>query len=173
MAEYFHIGKLSGPHGLKGEILLKHRLGKKTDLKGLEAVFLEESENNFIPWFIEYTRLKSETEVYIKLEGVNSREEAIRFSQKKVWLRETDFDKQAARNSPGRLLGYEIYQFKTLLGQVEEVIEQPNQLICRIRMEQKEVLIPLHGETLKRIDHSRKRIMVELPDGLLDIYLKP
>ena len=82
MTEYFNIGKLVAVHGLKGELLLKHELGKKTSLKGLQAIFIEEKKNSFIPYFIEATKIKSEDEVYIKLEGVNTREVAIKLTQK-------------------------------------------------------------------------------------------
>ena len=41
MDEYFKIGKLAASTGLKGELVLQHNLGKKTGLKGLEAIFLE------------------------------------------------------------------------------------------------------------------------------------
>ena len=59
MTEYFNIGKLVAVHGLKGELLLKHELGKKTSLKGLQAIFIEEKKNSFLPWFIESTKIKS------------------------------------------------------------------------------------------------------------------
>jgi 16S rRNA processing protein RimM len=52
MPEYFKIGKIVAVHGLKGEVLLKHTLGKKTSLKGLQTVFAEERKNYFLPWFI-------------------------------------------------------------------------------------------------------------------------
>lgn len=95
MAEYYNIGKLVAVHGLQGELLLKHELGKKTSLKGLTALFVEEKKNAFLPWFIESTKIKSEEEVYIKIEGVNSREAAMKLAQKPVWLPESDF-----KNSP-------------------------------------------------------------------------
>jgi 16S rRNA processing protein RimM len=50
------------------------------------------------------------------------------------------------------------------------VIEQPHQLLCRISLNGKEALIPVHQETLQKIDKQGKRVMVELPDGLLDIF---
>ena len=53
MTEYFKIGKFVGTFGLKGELVLKHNLGKKTSLKGLRAVFVEERKESFIPWFVE------------------------------------------------------------------------------------------------------------------------
>ena len=68
MIEYFKIGNLVAVHGLKGELLLKHELGKKTSLKGLQAIYIEEKKNSFLPWFIEATKIKSEEEIYLKLE---------------------------------------------------------------------------------------------------------
>ena len=84
-------------HGLKGELLLKHELGKKTSLKGLPVIFTEEKKTSFLPWFIETTTIKTDEELYIKLEGVHTREAAMKLVQKKIWLREADFKKFAAR----------------------------------------------------------------------------
>ena len=78
MAEYFNIGKLVAVHGLKGELLLKHELGKKTSLKGLQAIFIEEKKGAFLPYFIESTKIKAEEEINIKLENTDSREAAIK-----------------------------------------------------------------------------------------------
>ena len=110
MAEYYNIGKFVAVHGLQGELLLKHELGKKTSLKGLSALFVEEKKNSFLPWFIESTKIKSEEEIYIKLEGVNTREAAMKLTQKPVWLPETDFKKFAAKTAPASLLGYTIIE---------------------------------------------------------------
>ncbi len=171
MIEYFKIGRFVAVHGLKGELLLKHELGKKTSLKGLQAIFIEEKKNSFIPWFIETTKIKSDDEVCIKLEGVNTREAAMKLSQKKVWLTEADFKKFAAKNAPASLLGYAVINNKESLGEILELIEQPHQLLCRLEIKGKEVLIPLHDDSLQKIDHTKKQVLVELPDGLLEVYL--
>ena len=171
MTEYFNIGKLVAVHGLKGELLLKHNLGKKTSLKGLQAVFIEEKKNSFIPWFIETTKIKNEEELYLKLEGIDTREAALKLVQKKLWLPEADFKKFAAKNAPVNLLGYMIINHDEPIGQILELIEQPHQLLCRLEIKGKEVLIPLHDDSLQKIDHSKKQVLVELPEGLLEIYL--
>ena len=108
VANYIKIGKFVAVHGLKGELLLKHELGKKTSLKGLQAIFIEEKKNSFLPWFIETTTIKAEKEIYLKLEGITTREAAIRLAQKIIWIPETDFKKFAARTAPAGLLGYTI-----------------------------------------------------------------
>ncbi len=171
MAEYFNIGKLVAVHGLKGELLLKHELGKKTSLKGLTAIFIEEKKGSFLPYFIESTKIKADDEIYLKLENIDSREAALKLSAKQVWLPEIDFKKFAAKSAPASMLGYTIIHNNESLGEILELIEQPHQLLCRLEIKGKEVLIPLHAETLKKVDHKKKEVLVELPDGLLDIYL--
>lgn len=171
MTEYFKIGKLVSSFGLKGELILKHNLGKKTSLKDLQAIFLEERKEAFIPWFIEHTKIKSDEEIYIKLEGVDTKEKAIPLVQKEVWVPEVDFQKYSAKTSPINLLGFEIVEDEQVLGQILEVIEQPHQILCRIDYRGKEALIPLHEETIRKIDRKKKQVIVELPEGLLEIYL--
>jgi len=170
MTEYFNIGKFVTTFGLKGELVLKHTLGKKTSLKGLTALFIEEKKESFLPWFIESTKIKNEEEIYIKLEGVNTREQAIKLTQKQVWLPEADFKKFSSKSSPISFLGYEIVENGTVLGKILEVIEQPHQVLCRIDLNGKEALIPLHEETIVKVDKKKGQVVVDLPEGLLEIY---
>jgi 16S rRNA processing protein RimM len=171
MTEYFKIGKFVGTFGLKGELVLKHNLGKKTSLKGLKAIFIEEKKESFIPWFIESTKIKNEEEIYLKLEGVNIREQAIKLTQKEIWLPEEEFKKFSAKSSPINLLGYDIVEGELVLGKISEIIEQPHQILCKIEYNKKEALIPLHEETIKKIDRKKQQVIVSLPPGLLEIYL--
>ena len=171
MHNYINIGKLVAVFGLKGELLLKHALGKKTGLKGLAAIFIEHKKESFLPWFIVAAIAKNETEVLLQLEGITSREAAIKLLQKEVWIPEADFQKFVSKKLPINLLGYSIIHESEDLGKILELVEQPHQLLCRIEINNKEVLIPLHEETLLKINHSKKEVHVTLPDGLLNIYL--
>jgi 16S rRNA processing protein RimM len=170
MTEYFKIGKIVATFGVKGELLIVHHLGKKSSLKGLKAIFLEERKDSFIPWFIESSEAKSETETFLKIEGVNTKEQANKFTQKEVWLQEEDFKRLSATSSPLNLLGYSIVEGEKILGAIQEIIEQPHQLLCKIEINGNEVLIPLHEGTIKKIDRRNKKVIVELPEGLLEIY---
>ena len=171
MIEYFKIGKLVAAFGVNGQLILQHELGKKTALKDLQAIFIEEKKKSFLPWFITGAKIKSENEIYLSLEGINTREAALKLVQKEVWLTDADFKKFAAKSAPASLLGYTIIDDGNELGPILEVIEQPHQLICRIEMQSKEVLIPLNDAFLEKIDHRKKQVLVTLPEGLLDIYL--
>jgi len=170
MSQYFKIGKFVAVHGLNGELVLEHSLGKKTSLKGLACLYLEELKQSFLPYFIETTKIKSESEILIKLEGIHSREAAKRFSSKEVWMEAADFDKYAGKSAPISLLGFHIIHEEEDLGEILEVIEQPHQILCTILYKEKEVYIPLHEASLLKTDRKNRKVFVELPDGLLEIY---
>ncbi len=57
------------------------------------------------------------------------------------------------------------------LGEILEVIEQPQQILCRLEISEKEVLIPINEQTLEKIDHAGKKLLLNLPEGLLEVYL--
>ena len=168
--QYYKIGKFAASHGLTGELVLLHGLGKKTALQGLETVFLELTKDNFIPHFIEATSVKSDTETYIKLEGVTTKESARRFTPKEVWLQEEDFKRFAAKAAPIAMLGFDLIDGETNLGEIIEVNEQPHQILCTIKYKGNEALIPVHEGNLRKMDEKNKKVYVDVPDGLLEIY---
>ncbi len=170
MNEYFKIGKLAATFGVNGQMVLQHNLGKKTSLKGLETIFIEESNNSFLPYFITSAKIKNEKEIFISLEGIQSKEAARLLIKKEVWLTENDFKKFASASAPISFLGFMIIDKNEELGEVLEVIEQPHQVLCRIMIGGKEVLIPVHENSLEKVDKKNRRLYVNLPDGLLDIY---
>ncbi len=171
MSGYIHIGKLVATHGLKGELILKHALGKKTDFRNVEAIFVEKLKDQYLPYFHQSSVIRNDTETIVKLEGIDTKEAAAVLVQKKVWLIKADFENLVSKNAPVNLLGFMVFNNKEKLAVVESVIEQPLQILLQLTMNAKEVLIPLNEETLKKIDRRKKEVHVLLPDGLLEIYL--
>jgi 16S rRNA processing protein RimM len=170
MTNYCNIGKWVVTFGVKGELVLHHHLGKKTSLKGLDVLFIEVKKDEMLPYFIQFTKIKNEEELYIKLEGVDTKEAAQKLIRKEVWLTEEAFHKYSSKTTPRSFLGYTLVNEGAVLGEVLEIIEHPHQVLCRIDLNGKEALIPLHEASLERVDKKKKEIHVTLPDGLLDIY---
>ena len=170
MSQYFKIGKLTASFGLKGELVLKHSLGEKTTLKGLETIFIEQGKDNFMPYFLEGASVKNDVEIFIKLEGIDTKETARKLTPKEVWITEEDFKKFACKAAPIAMLGFHLVNEAEDLGEIIEVIEQPHQVLCTILLNGKEALIPIHQESLDKIDQINRKVFVTLPDGLLDIY---
>ena len=170
MTNYHSVGKIVATFGVKGEVVLHHSLGKKTSLKGLETIFIEVKKDEMLPYFIESTRIRNEEELYLKFEGIDTKEAAHRLIQKRVWLPQEEFEKYVAKSAPIMLLGFHIINEGEDIGEILEVIEQPHKLLCRIDLKGREALIPVHEDFLLKIDKKKKQVHVELPEGLLDIY---
>ncbi len=169
--KYFKIGKLAASHGLNGELVLAHSLGAKARLDKISVLFIEESTGKFLPYFIEKIAGRNATEAIVKIEDLSLMEQARRLTPKEVWLTEAEFNVAKEQAAPIGLLGYEMMQAKKSLGEIVEVIEQPHQLLCAIILQGKEALIPVHEANLQKIDHKAKKVWVDIPEGLLEIYL--
>src|SRR4051812_25583360 len=172
MNNYFSIGKLVAVFGLNGEFILKHSLGKKTSLQGVDALFVEERKNSFIPYFIQKTSVKDHEHVFVKIEGIDNKEDARRLLQMGVYLEGTDFKKQASSGAPLSLLGFTVHDKEQgILGVIEEIIEMPMQVLAKLVISEKEVLLPLNEQSIVKVDKKQQIVHVDLPEGLLEIYL--
>jgi len=170
MKDFIHIGKIVAPHGITGHIILEHALGKQINFKGVDALFIENAKDSFIPYFIQSASAKTDTLTHVQIEGISNREATTILMSKKVWLPQEDFQKLVEKNAPLALLGYMVQEAGKDLGIIKEVIEQPHQLLVTILYQGQEAYIPLHEESLKGVNHAKKIVTVELPDGLLELY---
>jgi 16S rRNA processing protein RimM len=168
---YRNIGKIVSVFGLRGEMIVVHNLGKKIAVSKIKVIFLELKKDELLPYFIEYIRKKGNEEFYIKLEGVDSKESASKFIRRDLWLKEDEVQLHTQKNNPISWVGYHVVDQGKDLGSILEVIEQPHQILCRLEIDTKEVLIPINEQTLNKVDHRNRCVLLTLPDGLLEIYL--
>ena len=173
MIDTISVGKFVATFGLQGELILKHALGKKTALKDLSVLFIEDKSGTQLPYFVVSARAKNHEEVFIKLEGVDSKEAAQLLTKKAAWFKKEDFEKYAAPAASISLMDFTVIENGKALGNITEIIEQPHQVLCTVVIGGIEAYIPLHEETLLKIDRKNKAVHVNLPEGLLDIYLNP
>ena len=82
MEKYFKIGKIVATHGVTGKVVLQHSLGKASDLKGTEAIFLEIQKDNLLPYFIKSATSKNEEQTFLELEQIGSPESAKKILRK-------------------------------------------------------------------------------------------
>jgi 16S rRNA processing protein RimM len=168
---YRNIGKIVSGFGLKGEMIVLHHLGKKISVSKIKVIFLEQKKDELLPFFVERIRNKEDDEFYLKLEGIDNKEAAAKYIRREVWLKEEEISIHIMKNNPIGWVGYRVLDQGRDLGPILEIIEQPHQVLCRLEMESKEVLIPINENTLDKVDHKHRSLWLTLPDGLLDVYL--
>ncbi len=168
--EYFSIGKVTKTKGLKGEIQLYLDVENPQDYINLESVFIE-INNKPVPFFIEKISIQKSI-AYILFEGLEHIDEAQKLVNKQVFISEKNIPENTNDSIPNDLKGFYVIDVNMgELGKINEIQIFPQQYIASITFKEKEVLFPLNDAFIKSIDTNKKEIHVELPDGLLDIYV--
>jgi 16S rRNA processing protein RimM len=165
----YKIGYILKPHGLKGQVTISLDPDAPADFSPVQTVFVERHEK-LLPYFIENISLKG-NKAFLKLEEVNSPEEAKEISKAGLYLPKSERPK-AGRGAfyNDEVIGFEVLDSEAgTIGNVREVVEAgPNKLLS-VDHQGKEVLIPLNGPFINSINKSKKKITVTLPEGFLEI----
>ena len=154
MHEHIKIGKIVATFGVNGQMIVQHNLGKKSTFKGVEVIFVEQTKGSLLPYFIKEIKPKTEEDNYVLVEDITTKEAATKLIGKAVWLLHEDFKTLANKKSAIALLGYKVVSDDEVLGIINEVIEQPHQILLTIDYKGKEAYLPLHAESLINIDHK-------------------
>ena len=166
-ADYFQIGFIKKPHGLKGDVHLA--LAGPFDLEEIMVLFLE-IDGQLIPHFIDSFSSNGE-KVTLKFEDIDSVEDAKRISAKRVFLQKSARPKlPEGEYYDDELMGFAVMDDKAgLLGFLEEIISAGSNRLMVVKKESSEVLIPENGPFITEINVEKKTILVHLPDGFLEM----
>jgi len=140
----------------------------------LKSVFIE-IDGGLVPFFVEELRSISNESFRLTLQDYASPDLAQRFVGCKVYLAQTDFLQSSPtdRIDTDELTGFEVYdEVFGKIGVINNCIESPNQVLLQILHGEKEILIPLVEEFLIDLDENKRTILLNLPEGLLDINME-
>ena len=77
-----------------------------------------------------------------------------------------------AKDSPLLWIGFQVTDVNEgIVGVIEDVMQTSAQWLGKIIHQEKEVLIPLIPQMIRDVNIKTKRIIMELPAGLLEMYL--
>lgn len=170
--DFKKIGKLAGTHGLDGKLVINHNLQGKNIWKKIPHVFVELHRESYIPFFIEEMKVMNDEEVLVVLDEIYSVEAAKKMSGKSVYLSTETWDELQPNVVSLTMVGFTITD-KTIgkIGLIEDLFETPGQVLASVLYQNKEVMIPLIPSTIIEVNAMQKNILVQLPDGLLEVYL--
>jgi 16S rRNA processing protein RimM len=167
------IGKCGKPHGLDGTLKCWIDERYMDDVLQANALFISIAAHP-IPFFIESAR--EGNSFLVKLEEVNSREEAEKLAHKAIFLREEDLleseksEEEFNDNRFEKWMGYQIIDKDLgLIGVMTQIYRLPGHITAEISNGEKEVLIPMHERLILGIDPEKKQLFCDLPEGLLNL----
>lgn len=170
--EAFYIGYITKTKGLKGEVQLYFEFDDYEDLE-LDVVFAD-MNGKMVPFFVASHKLYPNSTGLFYFDDVDHIDKAQVLIKKKIYL---PLDKMPERDKDDftyqDLKGYFVTdETKGELGEILSVIEYPQQFVATVFFKEKEILFPLNEDMIVEIDEDEKTLLVDLPEGLLDLYLE-
>lgn len=168
----FELGVIARTHGLVGEVQISLDTETPEAYRKLELVYVE-INNKLIPFFIESINISGKRAI-VHFDDISSQEEAATLSGKKIFL-PIEFLPELEED---QFYYHEISGFKIVdntkgpLGIVEAVVENPGHDLIIMDYLSKEVLIPIAENIVLLVDRDNKTIKVDLPVGLLELYME-
>ncbi len=168
-SEVFPIGQINKPHGVNGEMSFSFT----SDIFDREDVpfFVFEIEGILVPFFVDEYRFNGSTTGLLKLDGVTSEEQARSFYGLTIYLPKTFLEKVTDEEIElDYFAGFTLIDKEIgVLGIISEVDQTTENVLFVIPKPNDELLIPAGEEYIQKIDHDKKIIYVNLPEGLLDL----
>jgi len=170
----YQLGYIVRTHGVKGQIVAFFDVDYPEDYEELESVFLL-LNGKLVPFFIDSIALQPNGRIILKFEDVNTIEEAEKLKNVQLYLPlnalpELEEDQFYFHE----VIGYTVVDEQMgELGTIKEIYEMPFQDLMAMEYQGVEVLIPIQDELVLRADKETQKLFVNLPEGLVDLYLNP
>lgn len=167
----FELGKITKTHGIKGEVILWLDVDFPEDYEEMDSVFLE-VRGELVPFFMESYQLRGNRAI-VKFEDCDTFEQAEGLVNLQAFLPLEVLPELAGEQFYyHEIIGFQVIDQKEgPLGLVQTVYSMQAQDLLVMIYQNKEVLIPMDSEIVLSADKNAQTILVNLPDGLLDVYL--
>jgi 16S rRNA processing protein RimM len=165
--EYLSIGQIVNTHGIKGEVKVYPLTDDASRFDKLKEVYIE-SKNEMTKYQVESAKHLKNT-VILKLKGIDTMNDAEKLRQ--LYIKVGRWD--AVRLPKDTFFICDIVESEVfdihgqLLGKLHDVLQTGSNDVYVVKNEQREILIPALKTVVKEINLQNKKIIVDLPEGLI------
>lgn len=170
--DVFKIGRMGKPHGMKGELSMQCD-DDVFDRVNANYLVLD-VDGILVPFFIEEYRFRSDDVVLMKLEDIDSEQQARELTGYDVYFLHSLADNGESKEvSWQQLQGFEVLDHQyddRVVGRVAGIdISTVNTLLEVEREDGSDVFIPASEELVVDVDIAGRQIVLDIPDGLLEL----
>lgn len=168
----FYLGKIVKKYSFKGEVLAKLDTDQPELYENLDAIFIN-YKNNLVPFFVERSQLHKSDLLRIKFEDVDTEADADDLIKTGLYL-PLDLLPKLEGN---KFYYHEVTGFTITdknfgkVGTIMGINDTTAQALFEIDRDGIEILIPMNDEFIVEVNRDNKTIIVETPEGLIDLYL--
>ena len=168
----FYLGKIVRKHSFKGEVVAKLDTDEPELYQNLESVFIALG-NNLVPFFIEKSLLQKGNQLRIQFEDILNEADADAILGSELYL-PIEFLPKLTGNKFyfHEIIGFDIEDVHHgYVGEITGVNDSSAQPLFEINANGIEIFIPMIDDFIKKVDRDNNKIIVEAPEGLIDLYL--
>ena len=171
-ADCYHLGYVAKLHGFKGEVSFFLDVTDPSEYASLDVVYID-INNQLTPFFVESFQLKPRGFAAVKLEGVDSENDAKNILRKNLYLPVSELPELTGTS----FYDHEVVGFTLVdqsfgeVGTIQQIIDLAVNPLIQVDANGKEVIIPFVKGLIQQVDRVGKRLIVKAPEGLIDIYL--
>ena len=168
----FYLGKIAKKFSFKGEVLIYLDTDEPEMYEDLESVFVEFNKN-LVPFFIENSQLHKNDFLKVRFEDVNNEEKADELIGREVYLPLSMLPKLEGN----KFYYHEVIDFDVIdkrlgnIGKIVSINDSAAQPLFEIEKDGIEILIPMIDDFIIEVNRNNKSIILNTPEGLVDLYL--
>ncbi len=170
ISELIAVGAVVSAHGINGNVKVKPLTDYPGRFKELSLVHVELKDKSVIPLNIREVKVNDEY-IIINFNEIVDRNQAEPLKGGVICIKEQEL----LPLSDEAFYQFEVMGFEVkttdgqLLGKVTEIIDLASNDVLVVKNSNKEFLIPLIKDVVKKVDRGKKEFIIEPIDGLLDL----
>jgi 16S rRNA processing protein RimM len=166
------LGYIVRTHGTSGNVVIFLDVDYPADYEELDSVYVQ-IRGELVPYFISNFNLQKQGNAIVTFEDVDTIEKAQALIGSSLFLSLDELDELDGEEFYyHEIKGFTVVdQNKGELGVVREVYSLNGQDLIAMDYQGVEVLIPTAEDIVLQADKENKKLMVNLPEGLLEVYL--
>ncbi|AWH84030.1 16S rRNA processing protein RimM [Flavobacterium album] len=168
----FYLGKIAKKFSYKGEVLAWLDTDDPGLYQNMESVFVE-FNGHLVPFFIESSSLHKNDFLRIRFEDITNEDEADKIMGCAIYLPLSMLPKLEGN----KFYFHEIIGFTAEdqrlgdIGTIVGVNDTSSQALFEIKKGDIEILVPMIDHFIVKVDRENKKIILDTPEGLVDLYL--
>jgi len=169
----FYLGKIVTKYSFKGELLAKLDTDQPELYEHLDAIFIQ-VRNNLIPFFVESSQLHKSDLLRVKFEDVDTEGDADALIKSELYLPLKFLPKlEGNKFYFHEVIGF-IITDKNFgeVGVIKAINDSTAQALFEVDRNGLEILIPMNDQFIIKVNRGDKTILMETPEGLIDLYLE-
>jgi 16S rRNA processing protein RimM len=170
--EFYYLGRILKTYGNQGHVLAYLDVDDPGNYQQMKCIYVGVDETR-IPFFLISVELRPKNQAVLLFEDTFSAQDAEIYEGKELFLPLSLLPKLEGN----KFYYHEVVGFAVIdnkhgnIGHLKSIVDLPRQSLLQVLFKKKEILVPLTDEILLKVDRDKKELLIDAPEGLIDIYL--